>query len=174
MARDVLIGKQDSVPVRFVRGWDWKKTAWVILFLAPYLIGFIVFMGGPIAAVLGLSFTKWDIITPPVFVKLENYRKILFHDKMFWTSLRNTITYMVMVVPLEVIIAFCLSVLINRRIRGINIYRAIFFMPFVLSLASIGLLWTWLYPPLCGSTIPNGPCQRLFSPPSGAMSVIIW
>jgi multiple sugar transport system permease protein len=145
MARDALVRKQGSFPVRFVRGWDWKKTAWVLLFLAPYLIGFIVFMGGPIVAVLGLSFTKWDILTPPVFVELENYRKILFQDKMFWKSLRNTVTYIAMVVPLEVILAFFLSVLINRRIRGINIYRAIFFMPFVLSLASIGLLWTWLY-----------------------------
>ena len=145
MERQMLIKSQNSLAARGVRGWDWKNTAWVFLFLAPYLIGFIVFVGGPIIAVFVLSFTRWDIITPPVFVELENYRKILFQDKIFWKSLRNTITYIAMVVPLEVIIAFCLAVLINRRARGINIYRAIFFMPFVLSLASIGLLWTWLY-----------------------------
>jgi len=123
----------------------WRNAAWTLLFLTPYMIGFVVFVGGPIVAVLGLSFTKWDILTRPVWVGVDNYRSLLFDDPLFITSLGNTMRYIVLVVPAEIIIAFLLALLVNQRLRAITLFRSIFFMPFVLSLAAVGLLWTWLY-----------------------------
>ncbi len=124
---------------------NWKNAAWSLFFLSPYLIGFTVFVGGPIVAVFALSLTRWDILSPPVVVGLGNYQKLVFDDPLFLTSLRNTVQYILLVVPAEVVIAFFLAVLINQPLRGITLFRATFFMPFVLSLASVGLLWTWLY-----------------------------
>ncbi|MCL5074614.1 MAG: sugar ABC transporter permease [Chloroflexi bacterium] len=132
--------------LKAIRSPKMANAGWTLFFLLPYLIGLVVFVAGPIIAAFAISFTRWDILTAPIFIGLKNYQNLI-QDELFWQSLYNTLYYIVLIVPAEILLAFFLALAINRSLGGITVYRAVLFMPFVLSLASIGLLWAWLYSP---------------------------
>lgn len=120
------------------------------LFLLPYTIGAIVFILGPIVYSLIASFTDQSLFGPGHGVGWSNYGRV-FTDPLFITSLTNTGYYALLVVPAEVVLSILLAVLLNQKLRGITFFRSIFFMPFVLSLVSVGLIWGWMYSPSFGS-----------------------
>jgi multiple sugar transport system permease protein/alpha-1,4-digalacturonate transport system permease protein len=122
---------------------------WLIVFLLPYAIGFLTFIGGPMAFSLGMSATKWSLFGRPSWVGIQNFSTLL-HDGLFRTALTNTAYYAVLVVPAELLIALALALLLNNRLPGIAFFRGLYFMPFVLSLVSVGLLWTWYLSPNFG------------------------
>jgi len=116
------------------------------LCIAPWLIGFIIFMAGPMLASFLLSFTRWDYFNPIQWVGTRNYERLL-DDELFWTSLRVTFTFAVFYIPLSQIIALSAALLLSQNIWGIGIFRAIFYLPSILSGTAYVLLWVWLFEP---------------------------
>jgi putative chitobiose transport system permease protein len=113
------------------------------LFLAPALVLLGIFVVYPIIAVVGYSFTDFDIVTPPVPVGLENYENLL-KDKSFWLSIQHSFIYLI-VTPILIVLSICLAIVVNRAMRGIHIFRALYFVPAVSGSIAIGLAWTWLF-----------------------------
>lgn len=125
------------------------ELIWGYLFILPNIIGFLCFTLGPIAASFALMFTDWTVIRPPSFVGLENFSR-LANDDVFWIAVRNTAVYVVLYVPIVTLSAFVLALLMDRKLRGIAIYRTIFFMPSVCSFVAVSLVWQFLYQPSTG------------------------
>ena len=121
-----------------------------VLLALPWIIGFVVFTAGPMLAAIYLGLTKWDIITPPRFVGLRNYVDLFTKDRLFLQSIRVTVFYTAMSVPLHVILGFLLASLLNAHVPGTNIFRAIFYLPSVLPLVASAILWSWLLNPEFG------------------------
>jgi multiple sugar transport system permease protein len=117
---------------------------YAILFLAPSLLGLSVFTLIPIVASLGLAFTDWNLLSPPEFVGLKNFKDI-FADEVLWISLGNTFKYAAMIVPGSTALALALALFINREFRGIKLIRLFFMIPGVASLVAIAMVWRWLY-----------------------------
>lgn len=127
-----------------------KEQRAAYLFLSPWLIGLTAFWVIPIVASLVLSFSEWRIITPLEWVGLENYRDMV-DDRNFWLSIRVTLKFMVMSVPLYLVFGLLLSLLLNLKIRGINLFRTILFLPSVLSGVAVAVLWVALLNPDVGA-----------------------
>jgi multiple sugar transport system permease protein len=126
------------------------KTIEGYLFISPWIVGFILFTAGPVVASLGLSFYQWSLIRPPRFVGLENYVTMFTNDPLFWQSLRVTLLYVAVAVPLQIAFALFLAILLNQKVRAIPVFRTIFYLPSVVSGVAIAVLWLWLYQPELG------------------------
>jgi len=113
------------------------------LFLAPALVLVGIFILYPIVAVVWYSFTDYSIITPPVPIGLDNYRQLVADDT-FWKALINSFLYLV-VTPIIIALSIVLAIAVNRQLRGIHIYRALYFVPAVSGSIAIGLSWRWLF-----------------------------
>jgi len=113
------------------------------LFLAPALVLLGIFVVYPIIAVIGYSFTDFDIVRPPVPVGLANYEKLL-NDPTFWLSIQHSFIYLI-VTPVLIVLSIGLAIIVNRATRGIHIFRALYFVPAVSGSIAIGLAWTWLF-----------------------------
>lgn len=122
---------------------------WAILFLAPSFIGFAVFTLLPVVASLALSFVDWNLIRSPRYVGLANYREAL-NDPIFWKVMRNTAYYTAGSVPLGIGLSLGLAVLLNRKLRGVEFLRTLYFLPVVSSTVAVSLVWKWLYEPNFG------------------------
>jgi multiple sugar transport system permease protein len=121
------------------------------LFLLPWLLGIVVFLIGPIIASVLLSLTNWNIITEPRWVGVENYREMLFEDRKFWQSIRVTLYYTVLSVPLYLVAGLAISLLLNLRLRGMYFFRTILYMPAVISGVAVAVLWLTLLNPDLGA-----------------------
>jgi putative chitobiose transport system permease protein len=113
------------------------------IFLLPALALIAVFVVYPILAVVYYSFTDYDIVRPPVWVGLDNFARV-FADRTFWLALTHSIVYL-LVTPILIILSIGLAIVVNRRLRGIQIYRALYFVPAVSGSIAIGLSWRWLF-----------------------------
>lgn len=116
------------------------------LFILPWLIGFILFGGGPILASAPLSFTNWSLLSPPTWVGFANYQQ-LFADPLFYTALKNTLYFGVGSVFLGVVTSFALALLLNQKVKGIAFFRTIFYLPSVVSGIATALLWINIFHP---------------------------
>jgi multiple sugar transport system permease protein len=115
------------------------------LFIAPLFIGMIAFIFVPILVSFAMSFTKWDIVTPPEFIGVKNFIQLVTGDRLFWKVLGNTFRYVLLSIPLSTTIPLVLSVLLNQKVPGVTFYRIAFFLPLVTSVVAVGLLWRWMY-----------------------------
>jgi len=115
------------------------------LFIAPVIILFSVFVFIPVVASFFLSFTKYNIVSPPQWLGWGNYRQIFFADPRFWKALANTSLYVLGVVPICIWISLLLAVAIDQKIRFKNFYKAMFFMPVITSVIAISVIWKWLF-----------------------------
>jgi multiple sugar transport system permease protein len=127
-----------------------KEQRAAYLFLSPWLIGLVAFWLVPIVASFLLSLSEYKIITPAEWVGLENYREMV-DDRTFWLSIRVTLKYVLMSVPLYIVCGLLLSLLLNLKIRGINLFRTILFLPSVLSGVAVAVLWVALLNPDVGA-----------------------
>ena len=118
-----------------------RATPYLFLLPAVTLIG--VFVVYPIIAVVYYSFTDYDIVRPPVWIGLGNYAKV-FADKTFWLALTHSLIYLV-VTPILITLSIGLAIVVNRKLRGITIYRALYFVPAVSGSIAIGLSWRFLF-----------------------------
>lgn len=120
-----------------------------LLFVSPWIAGFLIFTLYPFLATLYYSFTKYDIVSAPHWVGLGNYQSLL-HDGLFWTALYNTAFYTVLEVPLSTVVAIGLAMLLNMRVRGLAVYRTVFYLPAVVPIVASSILWLWLFNPSFG------------------------
>ncbi len=123
-----------------------REAGWALFFLAPSLLGFLLFTAGPTLASLMLSFASWDLIGSPRFVGLQNYREIL-RDAIFARVALNTITYSGGVVPLLVVVSLALALALNAPFKGRTFFRTAFFLPVVSSTVAVAMVWRWIYAP---------------------------
>ncbi len=118
-------------------------------FLLPNLLGFLLFTSIPVLASLGLSFVKWDLLSaPPQFVGLENFIK-LFQDPFFWKYCWNTI-YLMISIPLSMAGSLILALALNQKLKGIVIFRTLYFLPTLCAGVAIYMLWSLIYNPEFG------------------------
>lgn len=116
------------------------------LFLAPWLIGFFCLTLGPTLASLYLSFTDYDLLTPPYFTGLDNYEYAFFYDRRLGNALTVTFTYVLWSVPLKLAAALALAMILDRSVRGVGFYRATFYLPSLLGASvAIAVLWRQIF-----------------------------
>lgn len=111
-------------------------------FILPWLIGFVVFALFPIAASLYLSFTKYDILSSPQWIGLDNYRNLFLDDPRFLKSVRVTLTYAAVSVPLRLACALGVAVLLNRRLKAAGLLRAVYYLPTLMG-GSVAVIVMW-------------------------------
>lgn len=114
--------------------------------IAPWLVGFILFTAGPILISLWASFTDWDLLTEAKWVGLENYRN-LTTDPTFIQSIKVTLAYTALYVPLDLIGGLLLALLVRPRLKGIGVFRTIFYLPTVFSGVAFVVVWLWMLNP---------------------------
>lgn len=120
------------------------------LLILPWLIGFILFTGGPIIYSFFISLTNWTGIRTRDFIGLQNYIELFTIDPLFWTVMRNTVVYGFFSVFLGVVVALALAVLMNQKVPGISIFRTIYYLPSVTSGIAIAIMWAWMFNPRAG------------------------
>ncbi len=119
-------------------------------FASPWIIGLIVFGAFPFLASFYISFTSYNMISTPRFIGITNYKILFFSDSLFWLSLGNTIYHVAIAVPLGIVVGLLLALLLNVKVKGISIYRTLFYLPNVVSIVAMTLLWLWLFQPNFG------------------------
>ncbi len=127
-----------------------REAIWGYIFAIPWLVGLLLFVVGPILASLILSLTKYDVISTPQFVGLTNFVTAITGDDLFWSSLRRTFTYAIVVVPVGLCGSLFLAMLLNRGLAGTNIFRTLYFLPSLTPAVAAGILWQWLFDPQVG------------------------
>ncbi len=133
-----------------------RETAAALTFLSPGLLTFTAFILLPLIASFVLSLTRWDLVSPPAFVGLENYVKLLgFHreagalvanDPDFWRTLGNTLFYM-LTIPINLILALVIASLLSERLPATAFFRTLYFLPVVCTLVAVSILWRWIFNP---------------------------
>jgi len=119
-------------------------------FISPWLIAFAVFTLGPFVASVYLSFTRYDVVSAPVWVGLANYRNMVTQDVVFFKSLWVTVKYAMVAVPLGIVAGVGLALLLNAQIRGISVYRTVFFLPSIVPIVATTVVFMWLLNPQIG------------------------
>jgi multiple sugar transport system permease protein len=120
------------------------------LMMTPAILGFLIFSAGPMLSSLYLSFTKYDVVSSPQWIGLNNYFYLLRHDPAFWPSVKVTAIFAVVSVPLSLAVALLIAILLNQRIFARNIFRTIFFLPTLLPATASGVVWVWIFNPTRG------------------------
>ena len=118
--------------------------------ISPWLIGFVVFLLGPLVFAFYLSFTQYDVLTPPKFIGLDNYVRMFGKDDLFWQALRVTVMYSFTSVPLALVGGLAIAVLLNQGVRGLAVFRTVYYLPAVVSGVAVALMWLWLFNPDLG------------------------
>ena len=126
-------------PFKFKSDWGWAY-----LLIAPTIIGLLILNIYPFIETIILSTQKSQGLGPVKYVGIQNYQK-MFADKQIWQSTLNTLSYMVLTVPVGVFLALILAVLLNSKIRGRDVYRGIYFMPMVVAPAAVAMVWKWIF-----------------------------
>ena len=114
------------------------------LFILPWFIGFLVFTAGPLIAALGFSFTDWNGFSAMEWIGFENYIQ-LTRDSRFWQSLKVTLVFTIFYLTLNLIIGFALALVMNQPVRGMRLFRTIYYLPAVLSGVAVAVLWSFLF-----------------------------
>ncbi|MFP4467027.1 MAG: carbohydrate ABC transporter permease [Candidatus Goldiibacteriota bacterium] len=123
------------------------EALWGYIFLSPWILGMIFFIGGPIIAAIVLAFMEWDLLSPPKFVGLDNFRQMFFHDTKFWKSMWNTFYYTVFAVPLGIVGSIAVALLMNQDWKSVRILRTIYYLPSVTAGVASAIIWMWLLNP---------------------------
>lgn len=134
------------------------------LFVAPPVILFLMFTLIPMIMAIGMSFTKYDVINPPSFVGLANFKKLI-HDEFFWIALKNTCVYTILYVPLGLLISLGAALFLNADQKFVGLFRTLFYLPVLSSTVATATLWFWILNPQLG--LLNG-ILRIFGIPNQA------
>lgn len=136
------------------------EAIWFHIFILPWIVGFILFAGGPILASSYLSLTHNDPVNwPPKFIGLLNYDQLI-HDPLFWKSLGVTVYYVLLEVPLSVIFAVVIALLLNQKIPLLSLWRTVYYLPAVTAGVAVALMWGLVFNPTFG--LLNGTLYSLF------------
>jgi multiple sugar transport system permease protein len=126
---------------------QWRDTLAGYAFALPFLILFIIFTLYPIFRGFWISLHNWELVGTNIqFVGLSNYQRLL-NDKLFWSSLEHTIVFVILSGPVLVVVGLLFALMLNRKIRGMGIFRTVFYMPNILSVAVVGLIFARIFAP---------------------------
>jgi multiple sugar transport system permease protein len=121
-----------------------KRTITGYIFIGPFILGFFIWFLGPTLYSAYLSMTEWNLISPAKFVGLANFQ-YMFSDKLLWTALKVTFTYTLIIVPLGLVLGFMLALLMNTKVRGIRMFRTIYYLPSIVPAVANAVLWAWIF-----------------------------
>jgi multiple sugar transport system permease protein len=119
------------------------------VYISPWLVGFVVFMLGPMLYALFLSFHEYTIVSPPRYCGLDQY-VLAFNDRLFWKAVRNTVYYAALVVPSSVIGSLLCAMLLNQKLIGRVLFRTLFYLPSIVPIVASTLVWVWVLNPDVG------------------------
>ncbi|MFB9276913.1 carbohydrate ABC transporter permease [Cohnella cellulosilytica] len=125
------------------------KTASFYMFVSVWIIGFLLFTIGPMIFSVYISFTKWEVVTAAQWTGLDNYN-MLFKDTMFYKALTVTFYYTIVSVPLQVVLSFAIALLMNLKLRGIYVFRTIYYLPTLVQGVAQMVLFIWIFNPNVG------------------------
>ncbi|MER6581380.1 sugar ABC transporter permease [Nonomuraea sp. NPDC001023] len=131
-------------PRRRTRDWH------AYLFVGPSLFGVVAFLLLPVVIVLVLSFFDWELLSEPSFAGLDNYRR-LAADGESWHALGVTLLYVVLCIPLQTVLALVLALLLDRKVKGLRLYRSLYLIPWMATPIVLGLVWNWIFDPRDGA-----------------------
>lgn len=157
-----LLGKIVGAKTRF----QTQRALWGYVFALPWILGLVIFWGGPILASFYFSFTNYEIIGSAKFVGLDNYIRVFTRDPLFWPSIGRTFTFTALYVPAVIIGALLLAVLLNQKLWGTNYYRTVFFMPHLIPAVALAVLWIYLMQPRMGPINTTLRAMGIDNPPS--------
>ena len=120
------------------------ETRVALLFALPWILGFSVFLAYPVLASFLTSFTDFSVLRSPRWIGIENYREMA-DDEVFWITIRNTLAYVVSAVPLGSVTALLLALLLNTKVKGMAFYRTLFYVPSLVPMVALGVLWLWIF-----------------------------
>lgn len=127
-----------------------KQFALAMLFLSPWIIGFIVFGLYPMGMSFYYSLCRYDVLRIPQFIGLENYKDLFLNDTYFWISIWNTLIFTILRTPVSIIGSLLLAVLVNNAVKGVKLFRTIYFIPSIITGVSLSVLWMWMLNPQYG------------------------
>jgi multiple sugar transport system permease protein len=134
------------------RGLKLRQREAILFYLciSPWLIGFVLFYLGPILASFYYSLTEWDLLTSPQFIGLDNYLRLFTRDPLALKSFKVTLVYTLVYVPLDLVFGLSLALLLNQKLRGIGVFRTVYYLPSVLSGVAYVVMWMWMFNPQHG------------------------
>jgi multiple sugar transport system permease protein len=165
---------------------EWRNIRRGLAFTSPWILGLLLFVAYPIGASLYYSFTDFSVLLPPVSVGVKNYTD-LFRDDLFRKSIWNTLVYTMLALPLSIVLSLGIAVMLHEKIRFRGFFRTIYFIPSLVPLVPLGILWQWIFnsqygiinvyldpllEPLGGSA-PNWLADPLWTKPALAL-IRIW
>jgi multiple sugar transport system permease protein len=121
-----------------------QQNLWGWLLITPAVLGLTIWVAFPLGLSLITSFLRWDMIMPPQYIGFQNYLG-LSQDPLFWQAVRVTVRYTLIGVPAQIIAAFLAALLLNSKVRGVKIFRTLFYIPSLIPVAVSCALWLWLY-----------------------------
>lgn len=120
------------------------NTVTPYVFILPWLVGVILFTAGPLLMSLMMSFFDWPVIGTPNFVGFANYISMFTQDQQFWSSLKITLLFTFIFVPLKLVLALLLAFVISRPIKGAIFFRVVFYLPTVISSVAVSIIFSWM------------------------------
>jgi multiple sugar transport system permease protein len=135
----------------------WRRRRLVLLLMSPWIVGFAVFFGYPLVMSVYLSFTHYDLLSPPRWVGVANYRYLFTVDPQVWTAVKNTLWFIAIAVPLQVLFAFGIALMLARARHGVGAFRTIFYLPALAPPVAATLGFVYILNPA------TGPVNRLLS-----------
>jgi multiple sugar transport system permease protein len=139
-----MVQKSSTIESRRPVNRERREAMHAYVFMSPVIIGLLLFTLGPVLVSLGLSFTEYNLLSDPKWIGVENYIK-MYGEKLFWQSLRVSAIYSVVSVPLGLVLALFLAILLNQKIRGMYVFRAVYYLPTVISGVGVAMLWRWIF-----------------------------
>lgn len=143
-----------------------------ILYLTPWILGFILFVAGPLLASIYLSFTKYNVLRPPEFIGLQNFVFAFAKDDLFLPSIWRTFYYTLLLIPLAMVGSLFVAILLNQELKGTTIWRTMYFLPTLTPLVAAAMLWRWMLNPDVG--LVNYMLEKVGIPGPGWLGSTTW
>ena len=128
----------------------WRRRGIVLAFMSPWLVGFTVFFGYPLVMSAYLSFTHYDLLSSPRWIGLANYKFLFTKDQTVWPAVKNTLWFIAIAVPLQVLFALGISIMLSRARRGVGVFRTVFYLPALAPPVAATLAFVYLLNPATG------------------------
>ncbi|MBN1900803.1 sugar ABC transporter permease, partial [Candidatus Sumerlaeota bacterium] len=123
---------------------EWRNIKRGLIFTSPWILGILLFVVYPVGASLYYSFTDFSVLLPPVPVGFRNYAE-LFQDDLFHKSIWNTLVYTTLALPLSLVLSLFIAILLHEKIRFQGFFRTVYFIPSLVPLIPLGILWQWIF-----------------------------
>jgi multiple sugar transport system permease protein len=127
-----------------------KETLWGWILVSPLALGLTIWVAFPLGVALSMSLFKWNMISEPIFIGLQNYSFMFAGDHLFWQAMKVTLLFTLTSVPLQMLLAFAAALLLNAKVKGMGFFRTIFYLPALIPTMVSTALWLFLYNPQYG------------------------